>query len=375
MFNQQQNRYLVDGLKFGRFDKSVIPAWVADMDFKAPQCVIDSLAKRVEHGIFGYAHPSSEFKQTIKDFIFRHHGWEIQTDWIVFVSGVVPSMNIASKMFNENERVITTYPIYPYFFKAPRLNHNKELLLKMVEVDGRFTLDFKSLREKVDSTCRLFLLCNPYNPCGTVFTKDELLELGEVAKKHDLIICSDEIHCDLVIDKNAKHIPIASLNEDFQNRTITLMAPSKTFNIAGLNCSYAIIPNKALRERFLASMGDLNGGVNILGLEAGKSALEGGDEWLEELKIYLWDNFLLVREFIEKNPKLKMAKHEATFLAWIDCTALKTDPYKLFLKHGVGLTDGNDFMGEGVVRLNFVTQKKNLKEILKRMQKALDSLN
>ena len=269
MFNQQQNRYLVDGLKFGRFDKSVIPAWVADMDFKAPQCVIDSLAKRVEHGIFGYAHPSSEFKQTIKDFIFRHHGWEIQTDWIVFVSGVVPSMNIASKMFNENERVITTYPIYPYFFKAPRLNHNKELLLKMVEVDGRFTLDFKSLREKVDSTCRLFLLCNPYNPCGTVFTKDELLELGEVAKKHDLIICSDEIHCDLVIDKNAKHIPIASLNEDLQNRTITLMAPSKTFNIAGLNCSYAIIPNKALRERFLASMGDLNGGVNILGLEAG----------------------------------------------------------------------------------------------------------
>ena len=160
MFDKQQNRYLVDGLKWGRYDKNIIPAWVADMDFQAPQCVIDSLTKRVHHGIFGYAHPSEELKNSIKDFIFRQHGWEIKTDWLVFVSGVVPSMNIASKMFSEDEKVITTYPIYPYFFKAPRLNHNKELLLKMVEVDERYTLDFKTLEEKIDSTCRLFLLCN-----------------------------------------------------------------------------------------------------------------------------------------------------------------------------------------------------------------------
>ncbi|WP_240332056.1 MalY/PatB family protein [Sulfurospirillum tamanense] len=373
MFDTPIDRTRIPNEKWSRYPHDVLPAWVADMDFKAPQCVIDALHKRVEHGVFGYTGVSQDLLDTACTFIKKQYNWDVKPEWFVFVSGVVPSMNVTCKMLEPNQSVLTTTPIYPHFFKAPKMMNKEVATVPLVEKEGRWTFDFEALERAISPTCKLFLLCNPYNPGGTVFTKEELTRLGEIVKTHDLLICSDEIHADLLLDPKARHIPIASLDEDLANRTITLMAPSKTFNIAGLNCSFAIIPNETLKRRFQASIGGLNGGVNLLGLTAAKAAYEGGEAWLKELRLYLNENLLLVQEFVAKHPKLKLLDHQATFLAWIDCRALNANPHALFLEHGVGLSDGKDFLGEGFVRLNFGCPRTTLETILHRMDCALTS--
>lgn len=357
--------------KWDKYDSKTIPAWVADMDFLSPPCVKEALKKRVEHGVFGYTSIDSELVNSAINFMKRHYDWQVSPEWFTWVSGVVPSMNIACKMIESNQRVLTTAPIYPHFYKAPKMTGREVDIVRLTCKENRWTLDFDALEAAITPQTKLFMLCNPYNPGGTVFTCKELERLGEMAKKHDLLIVSDEIHADLILNPKAKHIPIASINDDLANRTITLMAPSKTFNIAGLNCSYAIIPNPSLKRRFEKAMGKLNGGVNLLGLTAAKAAYESGDEWLKALREYLAQNLTLVQDFVKNHPPLKLCDQDATFLAWIDCSELKTNPYELFLEHGVALSDGKDFLGEGFVRLNFGCPKDTLKEILNRMSKAL----
>jgi len=373
-FDTPINRHGTHNEKWGRYNPDIIPAWVADMDFKAPPSVIRALKQRVEHGIFGYTYVDESLTQSAINFMKCHYDWQVKPNWFTWVSGVVPSMNIACKMIEPDQRVLTTSPIYPHFFKAPKMTGREVDIVKLTCKDNRWTLDFNAIENAITPKTKLFMLCNPYNPGGSVFTCKELERLGEIAKKHDLLIVSDEIHADLILNPEAKHIPIASLNDDLANRTITLMSPGKTFNIAGLNCSYAIIPNSSLKRRFENAMGMLNGGVNLLGLIAAKAAYEGGDEWLKALREYLAQNLSLVQEFVRSHPPLKLCDQDATFLAWIDCTRLDTDPYELFLKHGVALSDGKDFLGEGFVRLNFGCPKSILLEILKRMGVALSSL-
>ncbi len=356
-------------------NQDVIPAWVADADFSAPASVIKALKERVEHGIFGYTHMDDETVQAVIDFIKRHHNWEIKKEWIVLVNGVVSSMNLAFKMLPSGSSVITTTPIYPHFIKAPKNSNLDVIKVPMREINNKWGIDFDEFENKINSACKLFLLCNPYNPGGTVFTKEELKKLGNICVKHDLLICSDEIHADLVINPNSKHIPMASLDKEFENRTITLMAPSKTFNIAGLQSSFAIIPNKKLRLNFQKELKGLGEGINLLAITATKAAYADGDKWLKELKTYLGENLKLIEEFISKNKTLKMLNCDATYLAWIDCSKLKQkSPYELFLKFGIGLSEGENFGDKNFIRLNFATTRKNLKEILRRMQTAIDSV-
>ncbi len=356
--------------------QDVIPAWVADMDFSSPMCIIEALGRRVEHGIFGYTAIDEDTYDSVINFIKRHHNWEIKKEWIVWVNGVVPSMNIACKILNDKEKVITTTPIYPHFVKAPK-NANKKLAqVPLKEINNRWIIDFDEFESKISSTCKLFLFCNPHNPGGTVFNKDELEKISDICIKHDLIICTDEIHADLVINPKAKHIPIASLNDEIKERSITLMAPSKTFNIAGLQSSYAIIPNKDLRLKFQKELRGMGSGINLLAITATKSAYNNGDIWLSELKKYLLENYELIKSFVYENKDLKMLSNDATFLAWIDCSLLHVkSPYELFLKYGLGLSDGSAFGDTSFVRLNFATTKKNLQEILFRMQDAIDNLS
>jgi cystathionine beta-lyase len=375
MFDEIIDRNETCALKLERYKqyKNAIPAWVADMDFKSPQCVIDALKKRVEHGVFGYTATSDELTQAVINFIKKEHGWGVSKEQFVFTSGVVASLNIVCKMLKENESAITTTPIYPYFLSAPK-NMNREVTaVRMREIEGRWSIDFDEFEKSIKPNCRLILLCNPYNPGGTVFTKEELLKLSGIALKYDLLICSDEIHADLVLDKNAKHIPIASLSEQIVDRTITLMAPSKTFNIAGLQSSFAMIKNEKLKKAFEESMGHINGGVNLLALTATEAAYKGGAQWLGDVKEYLRENLKSVQEFVRNNPKLRLLKLEASYLAWIDCRALNTDAWRLFLDGGVILNDGKGFGegGEGFVRLNFAMPKAVLKEVLERMEKAV----
>lgn len=354
--------------------KDIIPAWVADMDFKSPPAVIDALHQRVEHGLFGYTAVDDETLEIIVDFIQRHYDWTINKEWLVFTHGVVSSMNIAA-LCVEGESVATTTPIYPHFIKAPHYAKKEVIAVSMKEENDRWTIDFEGLEQALKPTCKLFMLCNPYNPAGTVFTKKELLRLANLCVAHDLIICSDEIHADLILKKNVKHIPIASLNDEIASRSITLMAPSKTFNIAGLQASFAIIPNASLRHNFKKTMGSMLGGINLLGITAMKAAYQHGDSWLQELCEYLHENLLLVQDFVAKNPTLKLLDQDATFLAWIDARALHVNsPYEFFLEYGVGLSDGAPFGNAGFVRLNFGTSRTLLKSILDRMQKAMNSL-
>ncbi len=362
--------------KWDRYkNQDIIPAWVADADFSAPLPVIDALKKRVEHGIFGYTSIDDETSQAVVNFIKKHHSWKVEKEWLVWVNGVVSSMNLVCKMLPSDSSVITTTPIYPHFIKAPKNSNLDVIKVPMREINNRWSIDFDEFENKITSTCKLFLFCNPYNPGGTVFTKEELKKLGEICTKHNLLICSDEIHADLVTNPKTEHTPIASLSEKLKNKTITLMAPSKTFNIAGLQSSYAIIPDKKLRLNFQKQLRGLGDGINLLAITATKSAYKDGDEWLKELKIYLRENFKLVEDFVKMNKNLKMLSCDATYLAWIDCSELKQkSPYELFLKFGVGLSEGENFGDKNFVRLNFATTQKNLKEILRRMQRAVDSI-
>jgi len=355
--------------------EDIIPAWVADMDFKSPPCVIDTLQKRVAEGVFGYTGIDDETYDAIIAFLKRHYNWEIKKEWILFTHGVVSSMNIAC-MAVEGQSVMTTTPIYPHFIKAPKHAGKEILAIAMKEENNRWVLDFEAMERAITPTCKLFMLCNPYNPAGTVFTCKELERLGAFCLKHDLTICSDEIHADLLLNSEAKHIPFATLSEALAQKSITLMAPSKTFNIAGLQASFAVIPNAELRKRFQKTMGSMVGGINLLGITALKAAYLEGDAWLAELRVYLAENLKMVQEFVARNPQLKLLGQEATFLAWIDASALHVkSPYAFFVQHGVGLSDGEPFGDKNFVRLNFGTQKSVLKTILERMQKAMDSLN
>ncbi|MBE0491252.1 MAG: putative C-S lyase [Sulfurospirillum sp.] len=352
----------------------VIPAWVADMDFRSPPCVIDALQKRVNEGVFGYTSVDAQTFDAIINFVHKRYGWKIEKEWILFTHGVVSSMNIACKSVG-GESVLMTTPIYPHFTKAPKNMGQKVIAAPMIEKDGRWCIDFDALERLSKYSSKLFMLCNPYNPGGTVFTQKELTQLCAFCLEHNLIICSDEIHADLILNPNAKHIPIASLDERIAQQSITLMAPSKSFNIAGLQSSFVIIPNPILRGQFQKTMGNTIGGINLLGITAMRVAYEQGEPWLEALLVYLRENLHMVEQFVTKNPQLRLLSQDATFLAWIDATSLHVkSPYEFFLQHGVGLSDGAHFGDKNFVRLNFGTNKKTLKTILKRMQKAMDSL-
>jgi len=355
-------------------NQDVIPMWVADMDFKSAQPIIDALHERVEHGVFGYTSVDDGTNQAVVDFISRHYDWQIKPEWIVWIPGVVPGMNIACRSVETDDVIINT-PIYPHFVKAP-LNAGKNLIkVPMIEKNNRWTIDFEAFEKSITPTCKLFMFCNPYNPGGTVFTKNELEKLSQICIKHDLTICSDEIHADLIVNPDAKHIPIASLNSDIMKKSITLYAPSKTFNIAGLQSSYAVIPDVNIRKNFQRTLAGLMSQINLLAITATKVAYTSCDEWLQALKLYLAGNLELVQNFATKNPQIKLLDQDATYLAWIDMSELKLEnPYEYFLQYGVGLSEGEPFGDKNFVRLNFGTQRELLKEGLERMNKAIEEL-
>ncbi len=368
----RSNTYSIKWEKYKSSD--ILPMWVADMDFKSPQPIIDALQKRVSHGIFGYTIMDQDTINSVKNFIKNNYNWDIKSEWIVWNGcGVVSSMNVVSKITKGDDILINT-PIYPHFKKAPQ-NASKNIVeVPMVEKENRWTIDFNMFEKKITKECKLFMFCNPYNPGGTVFRRDELEKLSKICLKYDITICSDEIHADLILNPNASHIPIASLSEQIANKTITLLAPSKTFNIAGLQSSLAIIPNRDLRREFQKEMKDICCGVNLLAIEATRVAYESCEEWLEKLRLYLKENLELVQNFVNQNKSLKLLNQDATFLAWIDVSKLKlNDPYEYFLNYGVGLSSGEPFGDKNFLRLNFGTQRSRLKEALKRMENAIDA--
>lgn len=340
---------------------------MADSDFRAPPAVLEALASRVEHGVFGYTTPPEALREAIVERAQRRYGWRVEPSWLVFLPGVVPGLHLAArKLVPPDGHVLVPTPVYQHLKRAAQLAPRAHTDIPLVLQDGRWVIDLDFLKSSLRKETKLLFLCNPQNPGGTVFRRDELERLAGLTG--DRVIVSDEIHCDLVLDAGRRHVPIASLAPEVSRRTVTLMSASKTFNFPSAGCAWAIIEDEALRAAFAA---DVNAHVlpspSVFGFEATLAAFRHGEAWLEAQLEYLRGN----RDLVQRTAGLPMAHVEATYLAWIDCASLGVkDPHRHFLDHGVALSPGAQFGAPGFVRLNFATQRARLEEALRRMRAA-----
>jgi cystathionine beta-lyase len=381
-FDQIIDRCASRSLKWKTYDEDIIPMWVADMDFKAPEAVIEALQQRIGHGIFGYELPSMGFKETICERMLKLYQWRITPEHIVFLPGIVTGFNLACRAeAKPGDSVITQTPVYPPVLKAPPNQNLKLQTVELVYKKNRanqlhYDIDFEAFEEAIDPTTRLFILCHPQNPTGLEFTRGQLTRLAEICARHKVTICSDEIHCDLLLD-DFHHLPLATLAPEIADNSITLMAPSKSYNIPGLGCSFAIIQNQHLRKRYKAAGDGIVPWVNALGLVAAEAAYRHGDEWLSELRKYLTTNRGFLMNYLQENlSQIYTTVPQATYLAWLDCRSAGIDgnPHEFFLKEAkVAFNDGNPFGpdGAGFVRLNFGCPQSRLAEALDRMRLAL----
>jgi cystathionine beta-lyase len=378
-FDVPVERAASDSVKWAKYaGRDIIPLWVADMDFAAPPAVLAALRERVEHGVFGYNQPTTAQVEAVQGYLDRHFGWQVEAEWIVWLPGLVTGINVACRAVGEaGDAVFTATPIYPPFLGAPVDSARRTVSAPLVRDSSGWLWDFPAVDAVLKgSRPKLMLLCHPHNPTGRVWTEDELWQLAALAEKHDLAVCSDEIHNGLVLDPNCRHRVFATLSPEIAARSITLMAPSKTFNIPGLGCAFAIISSASLRRGFQRAMHGIVPHVNALGMAANEAALTRCDDWQAALRNYLRGNARAVERAVADLPGLDMRPVEATYLAWIDARDFAADhgianPATHFEGHGLGLSDGADFGAAGFVRLNFGTRRALLDEALARLARAV----
>ncbi len=379
-FDQPPVRRGTDSLKWQRYG-AALPLWVADMDFTAPEPVLAALRERIAHGVFGYGAPPDELTATICARLADLYRWAVVPEQIVYLPGLVCGLNVACRAIGEpGDEVLVQTPVYPPFLAAPA-NQDRRLLTAELTAgvrDGRlyYTFDDAAFAAAIGPRTRLFILCHPHNPVGRAFGGMELTRLAEICERHDLTICSDEIHCDLLLD-GRRHTPLATLSPEIAGRCITLMAPSKTFNLPGLGASFAIIQNPELRRRFKRAARGIVPDVNILALTAALAAYRHGGDWLRELLVYLAANRDYALDYVARHlPGVRATCPEATYLIWLDCrrAGIPGNPQEFFVNNaGVALNDGAAFGpgGAGFARLNFGCPRITLKEGLERMRAAL----
>lgn len=373
-FDQGIDRRHSDSLKWHKYgDRDVLPLWVADTDFRSPPCVIEAIKNRADHGVFGYgATPYGLIDITVARLAQRYQ-WHIEPEWIVLLPGVVSGLNLAVRAFTApGEATLAPTPIYPPFRAASRLAERPQVNLPLQRQQDRWVLSLDTAR--LQGNERLLMLCNPQNPGGTVYRREELEAQLAFAQQHDLIVCSDEIHCDLLLTPGLQHVPFASLSDDAAQRSITLLSPSKTFNIAGLGASMAIIPDAGLRKRFQQVREGIVPGVDILALVAAEAAWRGGDAWLDAQLEYLRGNRDWLVAQVNALPELSMVTPEATYLGWIDASQLDVaSPALYFEKHGLGFSPGRDFGDDRFVRFNFGCTRALLEQAVDRLQQAVSA--
>lgn len=373
-FDARIDRHGTGSVKWDKYrGRDILPLWVADMDFPSPPAVLEALHQRVNHGVFGYGDAPAALWDVTAELLQRAYGWRVDPAWLLWLPGLVSGIHLSCRAVGQpGDEVITTVPIYPPFLTAPALSDRICVTVPLELVDSRWEFDFDRLAAAITPRTRLMLLCNPHNPVGRVFSRSELETLARMCLEHDLVLCSDEIHCQLVLDADRPHIPTASLGTEIAARTITLLAPSKTYNIAGLGCSLAIIPDATLRQRFDRVRSGIVPHVNVLGYTAALAAYRDGEPWLAELIDYLRASRDLLVAEIARLPGLTTTRPEATYLAWIDARRLGIgNPAAFFEEHGVGLSDGREFGAPGFVRFNFGCPRSLVREALARMARAV----
>ncbi len=377
-FNTLPDRRNSESAKWNFYEDDVLPMWVADMDFRSPEVIIQALQERVAHGSFGYPLVLNEMRTAVVDWLACRHGWDVTAQDLIFLPGVVAGFNISAHLASQpGDEVLVQTPTYGPFFKVAKNNGliQREMALTHSH-NGQYSIDMDLFEAAISEQTRVFMLCNPQNPTGRVFRKYELSQMAEICLRHNILICADEIHQDLVHAGN-QHIPIASLSPEIAANTITLIAPSKTFNIAGIKTSVAVIQNPELRKKFEIARRGIADWVNVFGQTAMKAAYQEGAPWLDALLAYIEANRDYAYDFVTNElPGIHMAKPEGTFLAWLDCreTCIEGNPSEFFLKKArVAVNDGAWFGtgGEGFVRLNFGCPRFLLEEALQRMKIAL----
>jgi cystathionine beta-lyase len=353
-------------------DLPVLPMWVADTDFASPPCVMEALHQRIDHGVFGYTHTPDELVEVFIARAKQRYDWSVTAESLVWLPGLVCGLNLACRSVGESgDQVLSATPIYPPFISAPKLSDRVAVKVPMKEVNQRWVIDLEGLKAQLTDRTRLVLFCNPHNPGDTVYRKEELDALAAFVIENDLYICSDEIHCDLILEPGLEHIPIASLSDEISKRTITLMAPSKTFNIAGLGCSVAIIPDPTLRSAFNRVRRGIVPDANLLGYTAALAAYKYGDDWNQAQCAYLKSNRDYLMQRLNALPGVSLRPIEATYLAWIDFsgTDIQDLPHT-FEDAGVGMSPGRDFGNDRFMRLNFGCQRSRLEEAVARIERV-----
>ena len=355
---------------FGKED--LLPMWVADMDFQAPNEVLEILQKRVDHGVFGYTGLTDSFYDSIINWIKERFKWETKKDWIMATPGIVPAINFAIQTYTEkNDKILVQTPVYYPFFTSIGNNKRTLVISELKLIDDHYEMDFADLEKKLADDVKMMILCSPHNPVGRVWKFDELQKVSELCLKNNVLLISDEIHSDLIFN-SYKHIPIPTISKDIANNSLTMFAPSKTFNVAGLSLSYIIIPNKKIRVKFQKTLRNLGlHGGNVFGIEALEASYRYGHKWLEELLIYIENNYTFVQQYLQNNiPQIKVVKMEGTYLLWLDCRKMglsQKELVKFFInKAGLALNDGSKFGegGEGFMRMNLGCSKKLIEQAL-----------
>lgn len=355
----------------------ILPMWVADMDFESPACIREALQQRVDHGVFGYSVAQSRVTEAVIQWSRDRYGWTIQPEWIVWLPGLVPGLNVACRAFASDTGAVATFtPVYPPFLEAPELCGAPLRKIPFRQnADGSWEVDFDTFEERVKAGTRLLLLSHPHNPLSRVFTREELERVADICVRNGVIVCSDEIHCDLILD-DTPHSPFASLNHDCQRNSVTLMSPAKTFNTAGLNCGFAVIPSANVRRRYRQAMKGVIPYPNLFGYVACEAAFTSGNPWRLALLNRLRENRNILQTFIsEQLPMVHVSPIQATYLAWLDTRWLrKNNTAETFQRGGVMLSDGRCFDGEGFMRLNFGCPETMLLEALQRVKSVFNQL-
>lgn len=375
-FDQVISRHQTHSVRWDKYPSEVIPLWVADMDFAVPECVTAALEKRIQHPIYGYTYASEELKEAIQEHLFKRYQYVIQKDWLVFIPSVVSGLHMTARnLMQPGEHALIPGPAYHHFKMALEGAQHAFSTYPYILQNNRWQIDLVTLKQLIQPNTRLLMLCNPHNPGGTVMSASEIADIYALAREHQLIICSDEIHADLILDPQKMHVPIGQgldADEATASLTISLMSLNKTFNFPGIGLGWAVIPNRNLRQQFAKDLHTLIPGPNALAFEVSLAAIQGGQAWHLELLAYLRQNRTLVQDWVRAQPLLQMAELEATYLAWIDASAVGSmHLMQDFLNAGVAISPGQQFGSNDFFRLNFGTSQAVLKEALERMSVAL----
>lgn len=377
-FNDIVSRKNTDSLKWDKYrDSDVLPFWVADMDFPVAACIQKALANRIEHPLFGYSLPPKSLFEAFKSHVKTDFDWDIKQDWVVYLPGVVAGLAASCRAYADTgDEVVVNPPIYHHFYDSHEESRHTLIRVPLKKEGARWTYDLEAMAKSFNERTALLMMCTPHNPTGTVFTAAELRAVATLCDQHDVVMVSDEIHCDLVLDRNAQHVPTAKACPEHADRIITLMSGSKTWNLAGLNCSFAVISNPELRKQFQAALQSAVPHVPPLATVATEAAYRDGQQWRQDLLEYLRGNYELIEQALSTISGLNLEPLQATYLAWIDATELGlSDTQGFFEQHGVGFSSGEQFGQPQYVRMNFACPRKTLQEGLNRMRKAVDSLS